>query len=149
MSISAFLRLRIAPQPIMESWAAVDISQRDPVGRRCEGTGGQYYAVPGMSLLVAREDGFGGPNEGFGADDLGGTRDGSFGSDSFKDAVGDIGYFARGADVVDAEDVGSGEDCGGVSCGGGEHELDGIRIGSRRGVQGRLPVGRPVAGLTG
>ena len=36
-----------------------------------------------------------------------------------EDAVGDGGGFYGGADVVDAEDVGSGEDCGYVGGGGG------------------------------
>ena len=35
-----------------------------------------------------------------------------------KDLVGDCGGFYGGASVVDAEDVGSGEDCGYVSCSG-------------------------------
>jgi hypothetical protein len=37
---------------------------------------------------------------------------------SGEDAVGDSSGFARWANVVDAENVGSGEDCGGIGGGG-------------------------------
>ena len=47
--------------------------------------------------------------------------DGFVGESGLKgeDAVGDGGSFGGGADVVDADDVGSGEDGGYIGCGGG------------------------------
>jgi hypothetical protein len=54
-----------------------------------------------------------------------------------EDTVGDGGCLDGGADVVDAEDVGSGEDCGYVGSGGGvEPALRGWDVGVKGGEAG-------------
>ena len=59
-----------------------------------------------------------------------------------EDAVGDGGGFGGGADVVDAEDVGSGEDGGYVGGGGGvEAGLRGGRAAVKGGEVGVLGEG--------